>query len=62
VAGGAAVLVDPFNVEEMASGLESVVSSPSLQEELRAKGLARAPYFGYDRVASQTLEVFEQAV
>ncbi|MGD8562594.1 MAG: glycosyltransferase family 1 protein [Desulfarculaceae bacterium] len=62
VAGGAAVLVDPFDVDDMARGLESVVSSASVQEELRAKGLARAPYFGYDRVASQTLEVLEQAM
>lgn len=62
VAGQAAVLVDPFDVDDMARGLDRALSDEGLRRELRAKGLERAPYFRFDRCARQTLEVFAQAL
>lgn len=62
VAGQAAVLVDPFSVENMALGLKRVVSDQSLRQDLIAKGLARATLFRFDRTARQTLEVFQRAL
>ncbi len=62
VAGDAAVLVDPFDVDHMAAGLKRVVSDPALRQELIAKGRQRAPHFRFDRTARQTLDVFEQAL
>ena len=60
VAGGAAVLVDPLNIDDMASGLERVLQDQELRAQLIAKGAERAPYFKFDRVADDTLRVFEQ--
>ncbi len=61
VAGDAAVLVNPFEVEDMAAGLHRVVSQPALRAELAAKGRRRAPYFRFSRTARQTLEVLSRA-
>ena len=60
VAGGAAVLVDPLNVEDMAAGLQRILEDNALREDLVARGRDRAPYFQFDRVARDTLKVFEQ--
>ncbi|MBI5522641.1 MAG: glycosyltransferase [Desulfarculus sp.] len=43
VAGGAAHLVDPFDVEDMAQGLELVLSDQAYCQELIARGRARPP-------------------
>lgn len=60
VAGGAAMLVDPFDVDDMARGLERVLSDQALRQELIAKGRERAPLFRFERCARQTLQMIEQ--
>ena len=60
VAGGAALLVDPFDVDDMARGLELVLSNEGLRQELIEKGHSRAPEFRFERCARQTLQVIEQ--
>lgn len=60
VAGGAAHLVDPYNVEDMARGLELVLGDQAYRQELVARGRERAAHFRFDRCARQTLEIFEQ--
>ena len=42
VAGEAALLVDPYDVDAIAEAMRSALSDPKLAEELRDKGLARA--------------------
>src|SRR5688500_7009447 len=42
VAGGAAVLVDPYDVGSIVSGIRLVLTNPALANELRAKGIERA--------------------
>ncbi len=60
VAGGGAHLVDPFDIEDMARGLDLVLTDQGYRQELIARGRQRAPHFQFDRCARQTLEVFEQ--
>ena len=62
VAGDAAVLVDPFNIDEMASGLDSVLSDPELERLLIQKGRQRAELYRFDRCARQTLDVCESVI
>ncbi len=47
VAGGAALLVDPTSVEQIAAAMTQIVSDASLRRELREKGLARAAQFSW---------------
>jgi len=57
VAGGAAVLVDPHDIDAIAAGIREAISR---RDELRALGLARAEAFGWDATARATLEVYEE--
>ena len=58
VAGEAAILVDPFEPEGMATALERVVSDSALRAELRRKGLERAKRFSWERCAAETWDVY----
>jgi glycosyltransferase involved in cell wall biosynthesis len=58
VAGGAAVLVDAKDPEQLAREIARLVSSPEMRNYLRARGHARAKKFSWDSAATQTLAVF----
>lgn len=57
VAGDAALFVDPLDVESIANGLARVLSDDDLRDDLRAKGMARATSFRWERCASETLNL-----
>jgi glycosyltransferase involved in cell wall biosynthesis len=58
VAGGAAVLVDPFDPDAIAAGISEAVDR---REELRARGLERARAFDWSDAARGTAEVYREA-
>jgi glycosyltransferase involved in cell wall biosynthesis len=58
VADGAAVLVDPGDVEAIAAGIEE---AGRRRDELRARGLERARAFSWEGVARRTVEVYREA-
>ncbi len=62
VAGGAAVLIDPHRPDQLTEALAQVLTSPDLQASLRARGLARAAEFRWDRTAEQTVAIYERTV
>jgi glycosyltransferase involved in cell wall biosynthesis len=59
VAGDAALLVDPLDVQSIADGIERLVESSSLQERLRVEGQERAKHFTWERTAEQTWRVLQ---
>jgi glycosyltransferase involved in cell wall biosynthesis len=59
IAGGAAILVDPFEVESIESALERV-TQPDEAKRLRALGRERARLFDWSVAASQTLEIYRR--
>ena len=60
VAGGAAVLVDPFNHQEIAEGIHKLVSDRNLYSELVEKGLKRAAEFTWEASAKSMLAIYER--
>ena len=60
VAGNAAILVDPYNVEQLAYEMERVITSESLREELRLKGFEQAQRFSWDKAAEQVESVYQK--
>ncbi|MGH3079773.1 MAG: glycosyltransferase family 4 protein [Gaiellaceae bacterium] len=58
VANGAAVLVDPLDVEAIAAGIEE---ADRRREELRAAGLARVRAYTWEAAAQATVEVYREA-
>jgi len=60
-AGGAALLVDPHSVDEIAQGIELLLSDADLRAELIEKGLQRAKDFSWDKVAAVVAEALDRA-
>ena len=60
VAGDAAVLFDPRAGGRLALELSRVLASPALRDELRARGVARAREFSWDRTAIETVAVYRR--
>jgi len=62
VAGDAAILVDPTDVEQIANAMWLVLSQPDVAAALREKGLARAAQFTWERTARETIAVYERVL
>ncbi len=60
VTGGAAVLVDPYEVESIVDGMQRVLTDPALAADLRAKGLARSREFSWSQSVARTREVYQE--
>jgi len=59
VAGGAALLVDPFSIEEIALAMERLAFDDVLCKELRDKGFERLKAFDWDESARLLWKVIE---
>lgn len=62
VVGDAAITVDPRDETALSDGLARLMTDATLRRELSARGLARAALFSWDRVASQVMDVYREAV
>jgi glycosyltransferase involved in cell wall biosynthesis len=60
VAGDAAVLVDPDDIEGFAGAMASVLTDPDRADAMRRAGMRRAAGFTWDRAAEATLAVYER--
>jgi glycosyltransferase involved in cell wall biosynthesis len=60
VAGTAAVLVDPYDVDAIADGLIRVLTDTRLASELSRRGLVRARDFSWERSVARTHEIYRQ--
>jgi glycosyltransferase involved in cell wall biosynthesis len=61
VVGGAAMLVNPENVFDIARGITEVLTSEELRREMIAKGRKQAASFSWDRTAREVLDVYREA-
>ena len=62
VAGDAAVLVNPYNVESIANGMAKVLKDESLYKDLISKGLRRVKKFKAEDIAVKIVEAYEKAL
>ena len=60
VAGDAALLVDPDDVEGLARAMVNVVSDADLQRSLRQRGYERARIFTWQRAARSTSALYRE--
>jgi glycosyltransferase involved in cell wall biosynthesis/SAM-dependent methyltransferase len=60
VVGDAAILIDPHNAEEICQAMRLVLSNGDLRAKLRQQSLQRAKRFSWERVAKETLAVYEE--
>ena len=62
VAGDAALLVDPTDIDAIAAAMGQILADRTLHARLRAAGLARATQFTWQAAAEQTLAVYRSVV
>jgi glycosyltransferase involved in cell wall biosynthesis len=58
VVGDAGLLVDPYDVEEMAVAMSRVLSDRELHACLVEKGQKRASLFSWEKAAAETLDLY----
>ena len=59
VAGGAAILFDPEDPEDIAEKVAALLNDEALKKTLVQKGLARASMFTWEQTALKTKKVYE---
>jgi glycosyltransferase involved in cell wall biosynthesis len=60
VAADVAVLVDPEDIDSIAEGIQRVVASSALRDNMRLLGLDRASQTTWDSAAQRTLQLLEE--
>jgi glycosyltransferase involved in cell wall biosynthesis len=60
VAGDAALLVDPYDVEALAAALRQILADEALRQDLRARGLKQAAQFTWERSARTLKHVYQR--
>ena len=60
IAGSAALLVNPYSVEEIANVMQRLMKDSKLRKELSERGIERAKKFTWKRSAMNHLKVFEE--
>lgn len=60
VAGGAAILVDPFESQDIAEGMHKILSNSKLYDQMVAQGLQRASSFTWESSAKSLLAIYER--
>ncbi|GKX67815.1 glycosyltransferase family 4 protein [Inconstantimicrobium mannanitabidum] len=59
VVDDAAILIDPYNQEEIVSKIEALCMDNQLKNELRGKGLKRAKLFSWETTAKKVMDVYK---
>jgi glycosyltransferase involved in cell wall biosynthesis len=58
IAGDAALVVDPYDVDDIARGIATIVSDPDLRAELSRRGIAQAAKFSMPRYAERVQALY----
>ena len=62
ITGESALLVNPFQTDEIAEALCRIYSNSELRKDLSAAGLERSKLFSWDRCAAETMQAYEKAL
>jgi glycosyltransferase involved in cell wall biosynthesis len=62
ITGASALLVNPFNTDEIAAALCTIYSNSQLHKDLSAAGLERSKLFSWERCATETLQAYDKAL
>lgn len=60
IAGNAAILVDPTDINEIKKTLNEIINDKEMQKELIIKGIKRAKEFTWEKAANKTAQVYKE--
>jgi glycosyltransferase involved in cell wall biosynthesis len=61
VVGDAALLINPFDTEELKSAMETVLEDPVISKKLSEAGYARSKLYSWKKTAEETLKVYKES-
>ena len=59
ICGKAAVMVNPYDINDIANGLEKVIRETKIRNTLKEKGLVWVKNFSWEKAADQTIKVYQ---
>jgi glycosyltransferase involved in cell wall biosynthesis len=59
IAGDAALLVDPYNIQQIVSAIRQILLDHQIQADLRQRGVEQAKKFTWNQTASQIIDVYD---
>lgn len=62
IGGDAVITFNPYDIEDIADKLITVINNKNLQKEMITKGLKRLEEFSWEKTANQLLTIFEEAI
>lgn len=62
IVGGAAIMINPHDVESLAKAIVMVLGSESLRKKMREKGLEQAGRFTWEKCADETAKVYDNVL
>lgn len=62
IGGDAALLIDPYNISEMAEAIYQVLTDEGLSRQLAEKGKERVRKFSWQKTVEETLKIFQNEV
>ena len=62
VAGDAAILIDPFDADDLARAIDLIVHDPLVRHDLIEKGERHAARFTWRKTAQKTVDVFKKVI
>jgi glycosyltransferase involved in cell wall biosynthesis len=62
IAGNAAILIDPCDVDSIVAGVERGLTDSSLRQKLRQAGMDRAREFTWQKAAMKTCQVYQEVI
>lgn len=60
ICGQAAVMVDPYNLEDLANGLTMAIENKDLRQNLIQRGFKQAQKFSWEKTAQETIKVYRR--
>ncbi len=60
VAGGAALLVDPYDVDSISDALLQIMLDEGLRQNLKVQGLKNASQYSWEKTVTKTVDVYSR--
>ncbi|MBW4632456.1 MAG: glycosyltransferase family 4 protein [Iphinoe sp. HA4291-MV1] len=60
VAGDAAILINPYNVEEMTQAMQTIATDSALRQHLSTQSISRASQFSWEKTGLATVEILSR--
>jgi glycosyltransferase involved in cell wall biosynthesis len=62
VCGDSSLYIDPYNIQDIALGMEKIIQDPSLHADLKIKGLQRSHSFTWSKTIEQHIAIMESLI